>query len=129
MKKTAWRWIDWSGYQPFDEGYHMSSTRIPFKVEWDNDNSVWYIIARNILELRAVLRRDFGWEYRVEGNRFLRGMVRGLVGTMVKAGRGKMDVEGFREVLLGGDQTKADFSAPAQGLFLERVRYPDGVLG
>lgn len=75
------------------------------------------------------VERDFGWEYRVEGNRFLRGMVRGLVGTMVKAGRGKMGVEGFGEVLLGGDQTKADFSAPAHGLFLACVRYPEGLLG
>lgn len=73
--------------------------------------------------------REFGWEYRVEANRFLRGMVRGLVGTMVKAGRGKMGVEGFREVLMGGDQTKADFSAPARGLFLKRVEYPEGFLG
>jgi tRNA pseudouridine38-40 synthase len=71
---------------------------------------------------------DFGWEYRVEANRFLRGMVRGLVGTMVKAGRGKMDAVGFKAVLDGGDQAKADFSAPGRGLFLKRVRYPEGVL-
>jgi tRNA pseudouridine38-40 synthase len=74
------------------------------------------------------VEREFGWEYQVEGNRFLRGMVRGLVGTMVKVGRGKMDLEGFRSVLVGGDCTKADFSAPAQGLYLKRVRYPEGYL-
>ena len=75
------------------------------------------------------LERDFGWEYQVEGNRFLRGMVRGLVGTMVKVGRGRIGVGDFREVLLGGDQAKADFSAPAHGLFLARVRYPEGFPG
>jgi tRNA pseudouridine38-40 synthase len=75
------------------------------------------------------MEREFGWEYRVEANRFLRGMVRGLVGTMVKAGRGKMDAMGFGAVLVGGDQTEADFSAPARGLFLKRVRYPEGVDG
>jgi tRNA pseudouridine38-40 synthase len=74
------------------------------------------------------LERPFGWEYRVEGNRFLRGMVRGLVGTMVKVGRGRMGVEGFGEVLAGGDSAKADFSAPAKGLFLVRVGYPEGLL-
>jgi len=75
------------------------------------------------------VERDFGLEYRVEANRFLRGMVRGLVGTMVKAGRGGMDASGFADVLAGGDQAKADFSAPARGLFLKRVGYPEGVLG
>jgi tRNA pseudouridine38-40 synthase len=67
-----------------------------------------------------------GWAYRVRANRFLRGMVRGLVGTMVQAARGRMDAEGFRKVLLGSDNQAADFSAPGHGLFLEEVAFPDG---
>lgn len=61
--------------------------------------------------------------YHVEGNRFLRGMVRGLVATMLQVGRGKMDLEGFRSVIEGRDNTQADFAVPGHGLFLVRVRF------
>jgi tRNA pseudouridine38-40 synthase len=71
----------------------------------------------------------WGWAYRVEANRFLRGMVRGLVGTMVQAGRGKLDMDGFRSILEKRDNQLADFTAPGKGLFLERVRFPEGYFG
>ncbi|MDF2193741.1 tRNA pseudouridine(38-40) synthase TruA [Paraflavitalea sp. CAU 1676] len=64
--------------------------------------------------------------YRVKGNRFLRGMVRGLVGTMLQVGRGKLSLEGFRAVIEAKDCTEADFSVPGHGLFLCKVQYPDG---
>jgi len=62
--------------------------------------------------------------YTVVANRFLRGMVRGLVGTMLKAGTGKISIGRFREIIEGKDGSKADFSVPPQGLFLVSVRYP-----
>lgn len=62
--------------------------------------------------------------YRVEANRFLRGMVRALVGTMLKVGRGSLSVEEFQDVIENKDCTMADFSTPAHGLFLMNVRYP-----
>jgi tRNA pseudouridine38-40 synthase len=68
------------------------------------------------------------WRYQVRANRFLRGMVRGLVGTMLQVGRGKLTVQDFESVLLAGDSRLADFSAPGQGLFLARVFYPEGLL-
>lgn len=63
------------------------------------------------------------WVYRVKANRFLRGMVRGLVGTMLLAGRGKIGEQEFRNIITSGDCTKADFTTPAHGLFLVRVNY------
>ena len=54
----------------------------------------------------------------------MRGMVRGLVGTMLQAGRGNITVARFREIIAGGDNQQADFAAPAKGLFLEEVIYP-----
>jgi tRNA pseudouridine38-40 synthase len=65
--------------------------------------------------------------FRVKGNRFLRGMVRAMVGTMVKVGRGKLSVKDFAEILAAKDNTLADFSAPAHGLFLEDVEYPPDI--
>ncbi len=63
----------------------------------------------------------------VEANRFLRGMVRGLVGTQLRAAR-KGSLEDFRQILLAKDCTKADFSVPGHGLYLERIVYPEGGL-
>lgn len=62
--------------------------------------------------------------YTVRANRFLRGMVRGLVGTMVKVGRGIISLNEFENILLAKDCTRADFTTPPQGLFLVRVIYP-----
>lgn len=66
--------------------------------------------------------------YNVTANRFLRGMVRGLVGTMLRVGRGKLSMEQFKEAIESLDCTNADFAVPPQGLFLMKVRYPDGLL-
>ncbi|OQP45174.1 tRNA pseudouridine(38-40) synthase TruA [Niastella populi] len=66
-----------------------------------------------------------GAVFRVKANRFLRGMVRGLVGTMLQVGRGKITVETFRQIIEAKDCTKADFSVPGHGLFLQKVEYPE----
>jgi tRNA pseudouridine38-40 synthase len=64
-----------------------------------------------------------GHVYHVRANRFLRGMVRGLVGTMLQVGRGKISEENFRQIIESKDCTKADFTTPAHGLFLVHVNY------
>lgn len=61
--------------------------------------------------------------YNVEANRFLRGMVRGLVGTMLKVGTGKLSLNEFRAIIESKDCTKADFSVPPEGLFLLNVQF------
>lgn len=66
--------------------------------------------------------------YRVKANRFLRGMVRALVATMLMTGREKIKLEKFRLIIESRDCTKAWFSAPAHGLFLVAVNYPSGML-
>lgn len=66
--------------------------------------------------------------YGVKGSRFLRGMVRGLVGTMVKVGRGIITLEKFRQIIEAKDCTQADFTTPARGLFLTQVIYPESFL-
>ena len=63
--------------------------------------------------------------YEVKANRFLRGMVRGLVGTMLKVGRGLISQNDFKQIIEAKDCTKANFNTPAQGLFLIKVTYPE----
>jgi tRNA pseudouridine38-40 synthase len=61
--------------------------------------------------------------YCVQGNRFLRGMVRGLVGTMLRVGSNKITVSDFISIIENKDAMHADFSVPPQGLFLCSVNY------
>lgn len=63
--------------------------------------------------------------YEVESNRFLRGMVKGLVGTMLHVGRGQMDLSTFQQIIEARDCSQADFSVASRGLFLSEVRYND----
>lgn len=70
-------------------------------------------------------RFEGGLVYRVKANRFLRGMVKGLVGTMLQVGRKKISLEQFKIILESGDLSLADFSPPSQGLFLVRVSFPE----
>lgn len=62
--------------------------------------------------------------FTVEANRFLRGMVRALVATMLKVGRGTISIATFKAIIDSKNCANADFSAPSQGLFLEKVNYP-----
>lgn len=64
--------------------------------------------------------------YRVKANRFLRGMVRAMVQTAVQIGRGNIPIEHLPEIFASRINTKTDFSAPANGLTLMKVFYPDG---
>ena len=60
----------------------------------------------------------------VTSNRFLHGMVRALVGTMVDVGRGHMTKDDFAGILTSKDRNQTGMSAPPQGLVLEEVVYP-----
>jgi tRNA pseudouridine38-40 synthase len=62
-------------------------------------------------------------EFEITANRFLHGMVRALVGTMVNIGRGHTLLQDFKPILESKDRAKAGMSAPAQGLFLEEIVY------
>lgn len=61
--------------------------------------------------------------YSVESNRFLRGMVKGLVGTMLRVATHKIPIEAFKQIVENKDCRKADFSVPPHGLFLIKVNY------
>ena len=61
--------------------------------------------------------------YAVKGNRFLRGMVRALVSTMLLVGREKITLGEFKDIIRVKDCTRASFVAPAHGLFLMEVGY------
>ncbi len=62
--------------------------------------------------------------FTITANRFLRNMVRAVVGTLLEIGKEKMPPENIIEIMKAKDRSKAGFSAPAKGLFLEKIKYP-----
>ena len=64
------------------------------------------------------------WIFTIRSNRFLRNMVRSVTGTLLDVGRGKLSIEGLREIIEKKDRCAAGVSMPACGLFLTKVDYP-----
>ena len=70
---------------------------------------------------------DGRWVFTITADRFLRNMVRAIVGTLMDVGRHKMTVDDFNAVIMCKDRCAAGDSAPAQGLFLHKIEYPDDI--
>ncbi|MCF8304759.1 MAG: tRNA pseudouridine(38-40) synthase TruA, partial [Bacteroidales bacterium] len=65
--------------------------------------------------------------FTIRADRFLRNMVRAIVGTLLDVGTAKMEPEDVRKVIESQDRSRAGYSVPARGLFLHRVEYPDDI--
>lgn len=68
---------------------------------------------------------DTEWVFTIQADRFLRNMVRAVVGTLVEVGRGKLSIDGFRRVIEQKDRCSAGSSVPGHALFLVDVGYPE----
>jgi tRNA pseudouridine38-40 synthase len=79
------------------------------------------------IEMSQWVERDGLLLYEVRSNRFLRGMIRGLVATMLRVARSNISINDFRKIIESKDCSKADFSAPAHGLCLTKVAFPVSV--
>ena len=67
---------------------------------------------------------DGGWRFTITANRFLRNMVRAIVGTLVEVGRGRMTIDEFRQVIESRNRCVAGESVPGHALFLVDIQYP-----
>lgn len=65
--------------------------------------------------------------FTITADRFLRNMVRAIVGTLTELGRGKISLDDLREIIKSGDRRLAGFSVPAEGLYLTKILYPDKI--
>lgn len=63
----------------------------------------------------------------ITADRFLRNMVRAIVGTMVNIGLGKLEVENLHDIIRSKDRSEAGFSVPPQGLYLMDIQYPNTI--
>ncbi|MBU4317825.1 MAG: tRNA pseudouridine(38-40) synthase TruA [Proteobacteria bacterium] len=78
--------------------------------------------VRHILRAEFTFKKDLVF-FEIQGNGFLRYMVRNIVGTLVEIGLGKKNPGDFHEILKSKDRTRAGATAPALGLFLMKVLY------
>jgi len=62
--------------------------------------------------------------FTIAADRFLRNMVRAIVGTMINIGSGKVSLNDFRKIIESKNRSKAGFSVPAHGLYLTKIEYP-----
>ncbi len=66
--------------------------------------------------------------FTIKADRFLRNMVRAIVGTLLEVGKDKISIDDFRKIIEAKDRGAAGTSAPAQGLFLVEIEYPVDLL-
>ncbi len=77
----------------------------------------------HVSEARWIQTSPTTWYFRITANRFLRNMVRAVVGTLVEVGRGRLTEAEFADILQHGSRSDAGESMPGHALFLEEIRY------
>ena len=83
----------------------------------------WDFVPVSSCELGVRSEAEYEWVFTIRSNRFLRNMVRSVTGTLLDVGRGKLSIEGLREIIEKKDRCAAGVSMPACGLFLTKVEY------
>lgn len=72
-------------------------------------------------------QKDDKLEFTISANRFLRGMVRAIVGTLLDVGTDKMTVKDFQNIIYSKDRRQAGQNVPPEGLYLTKVKYPASI--
>jgi tRNA pseudouridine38-40 synthase len=83
----------------------------------------------NICDVRSAEwgREDHGLVFEISADRFLRNMVRAIVGTLVDLGKHRIDLPQLEAIVQSGNRSEAGQSVPAHGLYLSHVIYPDEI--
>ncbi len=128
-KNPFTRHSTWQYYVPLD--IEKMNKAADFLLHWEDFTSFAKLNSNNKTNICHVMKAQ--WErnddgvlcFTIRADRFLRNMVRSIVGTLVDVGRGRYSVEEFREIVRSLDLSKSSAGAPAQGLFLSDVLYPE----
>lgn len=128
-KNPFTRHATWQYYVPLD--VEKMNRAADFLLHWEDFTSFAKLNSNNKTNICHVMKAQ--WQcnddgvlcFTIRADRFLRNMVRAIVGTLVDVGRGRYSVEEFREIVRSLDLSKSSAGAPAQGLFLSDVVYPE----
>lgn len=114
-------------YEPFD----MSAMEVGCEYLLTQKDFKSFSKSRTDVKTNLCDLMECRWEekedlliFHVKADRFLRNMVRAMVGTLLKMGTGDLDPEGLAAVMQSGNRSKAGKSVPARGLYLTEVGYP-----
>ena len=127
------RYSAWQYYVPLDvERMNEAAKKL---LEWDDFTSFAKLNSNNKTNICHVVRADWRRDaddeqlliFTIRADRFLRNMIRAIVGTLVDVGRGRYTVEDFERILHSRDLSLSSSGAPAVGLFLSDVKYSDEV--
>lgn len=80
-----------------------------------------------IIRAQWIQESDSRWVFIIQADRFLRNMVRSIVGTLLEVGRDKLSLDEFRAVIEAKNRSKAGTSMPGKALFLTHVEYPENL--
>lgn len=124
---------------PFLQAY---SWQVPFALDFDKMNEAAKVLLEykdftsfskvgtdvktNLCDLREAYWEEVApgrWRFTITANRFLRNMVRAIVGTLVEVGRGRISIEEMRQIIEAKDRCQAGESVPAKALFLVDIKY------
>lgn len=127
-KNPFTRHASWQYYVPLDVARMNEAAAM--LLEFDDFTSFAKLNSNNKTNRCRILRA--GWTvdgqgvlcFAIRADRFLRNMVRAVVGTLVDVGRGRYTPQEFRAIVASRDLSRSSAGAPAQGLFLSDVRYP-----
>ena len=72
-------------------------------------------------------KKDDLYVFTITADRFLRNMIRAIVGTLLEGGRGRLDTRGIRRIIEAKNRQTAGDSVPGHALFLEEIIYPDNI--
>jgi len=103
---------DFPGFQKTGSGAKTSLCRL--------DQALWHPVQTDY-PVRAC---SDAWVFRIAADRFLRGMVRMVVGSLIEVGRGRVSVREYAETIAAGKRFARITAAPPDGLYLSRVHYP-----
>lgn len=87
-------------------------------------------VKTNLCQIKSARwerKENHQFEFTISADRFLRNMVRAIVGTMLEVGRGRIDERGLRRIIEAKNRNLAGDSVPGHALFLEEVIYPDDI--
>lgn len=106
VAKVLFDYIDFTSFSKLHTDVKTNNCRI-MQAEWGKEGDLWV--------------------FTIQADRFLRNMVRAIVGTLFEVGRGKLTEDGFRTVIEMKDRCKAGTSVPGNALYLVEVTYPEAL--
>ena len=130
-KNPFTRGTTWQYYVPLDVG--RMNEAAAWLLCYDDFTSFAKLNSNNKTNICRVMHASWTADgqgvlcFTIRADRFLRNMVRSLVGTLVDVGRGRYTPQQFREIVESRDLSRSSGGAPAQGLFLSDVVYPADV--